>query len=280
VTAIARAGGLLAPVAQAADALVGALPGAPRRQRASLLATAHRPFPLPEGPWIMAQTWVALLFAHWPVPADRMRAVVPPELELDLFEGDAWLTISPFAVRATRPRGAFPPPRISGFAELNVRTYVTVGDRPGIFFFSLDAGSSLAVAAARALYRLPYFRAEMDVVDERGRIRYASRRSDRRGPPLRFAARYGPAGPAAPAAPGTLDAWLVERYRLYTVDERRRVLAADIHHARWPLRPAAADIRVNTMADPTGIELAEPALLHFARRQDVVFWPLHDVRAG
>ncbi|MEA2320644.1 MAG: uncharacterized protein QOD81_494, partial [Solirubrobacteraceae bacterium] len=90
-------------------------------------------------------------------------------------------------------------------------------------------------------------------------------------------ARYRPTGPAAPAEPGTLDHWLVERYCLYTRDRRRRVLTADIHHPPWPLRPAEADIRVNTMAEPIGVALGEPPLLHYARRQDVVFWPPGEV---
>jgi uncharacterized protein YqjF (DUF2071 family) len=279
VTIVARAAQVIAPVAEAADSIVGAVPGAARRQRASLRVTAHRPWPLPGGPWIMGQTWADLLFAHWPVAPERLRAALPPEVPLDLFEGVAWITVSPFRVFGTRPRGALPPPGVSRFPELNVRTYVTVGDRPGIWFFSLDAGSALAVAAARMLYRLPYFRAEMRVAAQDGSIDYESRRTDPNGRPARFAGSYGPAGPVAPAAVGTLDHWLVERYCLYTLDRRRRMLTADIHHRPWPLQPATADIRLNTMAEAVGVEVGEPAVLHFARRQDVVFWPLGEVTA-
>jgi uncharacterized protein YqjF (DUF2071 family) len=120
----------------------------------------------------------------------------------------------------------------------------------------------------------------MHIAERDGSIHYTSERTDGDGAPARFAASYAAIGPAAPAPPGTLDAWLVERYRLYTVDERRRVLAADIHHRPWSIRPATADIRVNTLADPIGIELAEPARLHFADRQDVVFWALDAVPGG
>jgi uncharacterized protein len=277
VTAIARAGRLLA---DAADAAVCAVPGAPRRQRSSLRVTAHRRWPLPEDPWIMGQTWADLLFAHWPVPAERLRRLVPAQLELDLFDSSAWITISPFEVRATRARGMPPPPRVSRFPELNVRTYVTVAGRPGIYFFSLDAASSLAVAAARLLYRLPYFHAAIRIAEDDGGVAYTSERTDPDGAPARFAARYRPVGPPAAAAPGTIDAWLVERYRLYTVGARGGLYAADIHHRPWPLQPASAEIRVNTMAEPIGIELDAPARLHFARRQDVVFWPLAAVPGG
>jgi uncharacterized protein YqjF (DUF2071 family) len=229
----------------------------------------------------MGQTWVDLLFAHWPVDETLLRAAVPPEVPLDLFEGRPWISITPFEVLGTRARGTFPPPGVSRFPELNVRTYVRVGDRPGIWFFSLDAGSALAVAAARLAYRLPYFRAQMRIErtgEDSGRaIGYESRRTDPNGQPARLEARYRPTGPAAPAEPGTLDHWLVERYCLYTRDRRRRVLTADIHHPPWPLRPAEADIRVNTMAEPIGVALGEPPLLHYARRQDVVFWPPGEV---
>jgi uncharacterized protein YqjF (DUF2071 family) len=162
---------------------------------------------------------------------------------------------------------------LSRFPELNVRTYVTVGGRPGIWFFSLDAGSALAVAAARTLYRLPYFRARMSIdAVPAPSIEYRSERTDPAGAPAVLRARYRPVGGHRYAEPGSLEAWLVERYRLYTVD-RGRVLAADIHHRPWTLQDAHADLRVNTMADPLGIELAGDPLLGFAGRQDVVFWP-------
>src|SRR5688500_17865980 len=121
--------------------------------------TAHRPYPMPEVPWIMTQSWHDLLFAHWPVKAEALRELVPPGLELDLFDRQAWLGIIPFHMTNVAPRGVPALPWVSAFPELNVRTYVRVGDRPGIFFFSLDAGNPLAVTMARTLFKLPYFQA-------------------------------------------------------------------------------------------------------------------------
>jgi len=264
----------LAPVAEAADAAVGLLPGAPRRQRASLRQTDHRPWLLPAAPWVMAQSWHDLLFAHWPVAPAEVRPHVPAALELDLRDGRAWVSVTPFEVRGTRARGTLPPPVLSRFPELNVRTYVTAGGRPGIWFFSLDAGSALAVAAARTLYRLPYFRARMSIdAAVAPSVEYRSERTDPAGGPAALRARYRPLGGHRHADPGSLEAWLVERYRLYT-EHDGRVFAGDIHHRPWTLQDAHADIRVNTMADPLGIELAGDPLLQFAGRQDVVFWPL------
>src|SRR5215211_9347378 len=182
------------PVAAAADAVVGVLPGAARRQRSSLRHTRHRPYPLSPRPWVMGQTWENLLFAHWPVPADRLRDLVPAALELDLFDGTAWLSVTPFEVRGTRPRGALPPPVLSRFPELNVRTYVTRAGRPGIWFFSLDAASAAAVVTARLLYKLPYFHARMRISRAGEWIDYRSDRADATGSPASFAGRYRPTG--------------------------------------------------------------------------------------
>jgi uncharacterized protein len=262
---------LLGRLAAAPEALSGAVHDAARRQHAGLGHTAHRPWPLPAGPWVMGQSWLDVLFLHWPVPAERLRALVGPQLEIDRFEGRAWVSVTPFEVVAARPRAVPPLPGLSRFPELNVRTYVTLRGRPGIFFFSLDAGSAAAVAGARAAYRLPYFRARMRVARDGRAIEYGSERDDPRGAPAALSARWAPAGASSPAAPGSLDAWLVERYRLYTVD-RGRVLFADIHHAPWSIGPADLRLGVNTMLAPLGIEPPGAPLVHVSPRQDVVVW--------
>jgi len=240
-----------------------------------MLALAdHRPWPPPRGPWIMAQSWHDLLFAHWPLPVEALRSAVPPALALDTFDGRAWLGVIPFRMTGVRPRGVPALPGLSAFPELNVRTYVTVGGKPGVFFFSLDAGSRLAVEAARLAYRLPYYHARMTVTAEGAGVRYASRRVDRRGGPAELRARYGPTGPATRAPAGSLDAFLTERYCLYTAGRGGAPSRAEIHHAPWPLQPAEAAFEVDTMTAPLRIARPPaPPLLHFARRLDVVVWP-------
>lgn len=111
----------------------------------ALQSVSHRPWPLPSGPWIMAQTWNDLLFAHWPVPPEIIRNLVPSQLPLDLFDGQCWLGIVPFWMSGVRARGLPAIPGLSRFAELNVRTYVTLGEKPGVYFFSLDAANMPAV---------------------------------------------------------------------------------------------------------------------------------------
>lgn len=246
----------------------------PARQTATLDDTAHRPWPLPPpGRWLMAQTWDCLLFAHWRVPVSALREHVPPELPIDTFDGEAWVGVTPFLLGGLRLRSTPPPPRLSSFPELNVRTYVTLGGKPGIWFFSLDAGSRLAVEAARRFYRLPYFHALMEVASGGdGAVRYASERQTRGERDAVLRARYGPEGAAFNAEPGSLEAFLIERYCLYTVDGGA-VFRAEIHHPPWPLCRAWAELDVNTMPPP-GLLPDEEPVLHYAERQDVLIWPL------
>jgi uncharacterized protein len=223
----------------------------------------------------MGQTWEDLLFAHWRVPESVLRAQVPDGLDVETHDGAAWLGVTPFRVSGLRLRGMLPLPRLSSFFELNVRTYVVRDDRPGIWFFSLDASSRLAVEAARRIYRLPYFRARIAARPARGGITYDCARIEEPG--RAFSGRYAPAdGPVEPR-PGTLEHFLTERYCLYARDETG-LYRADIHHEPWPLQVAEAEIELNTMP-PEGVELPdEQPVLHFSRRQDVVIWPLERVR--
>jgi uncharacterized protein YqjF (DUF2071 family) len=236
---------------------------------------AHRPWPLPPGPWVMAQRWHNLLFAHWPLPPGALQPLIPEGLRLDTFDGQAWLGIVPFTMSGVRLRGTPAVPYLSAFPELNVRTYVVAGAKPGVYFFSLDAGNRLAVAVARAWFHLPYFRARMSARLAGDRVHYASRRTHRGAPLARFVGTYAPGSPVYHARPGTLEHWLVERYCLYTQVPNRGLRRGEIHHAPWPLQDAQANIAENSMAQAHGLALPDlPPLLHYAHRLDVVVWPL------
>jgi uncharacterized protein YqjF (DUF2071 family) len=231
---------------------------------------AHRPWPLPSAPWILRQSWHDLLFAHWPVSVNDLRTHVPAALEIDRFDGRAWLGIVPFVMTNVALRGVPAMPGLSRFPELNVRTYVSAGGKPGVFFFSLDAGNAVAVAAAREVLNLPYHHASMTAAREGEVVRYASRRYRSSAA---FEATYRPTAPPSAALPGTLEHFLVERYCLYSLDQRNRPYRLEIHHAPWSLQPADADVTINTMADAAGLSLPAIApLLHFSKRQDTVTW--------
>jgi uncharacterized protein len=236
---------------------------------------AHRPWPSPARPFAMVMSWHDLLFMHWPVDVALLRPHVPAPLAIDTFDGTAWIGIVPFRMTGVRPRGLPAVRGLSNFAELNVRTYVMIGDRPGVWFFSLDAANPIAVEVARRAFHLNYCHAQMRCVRDSARdeVSYASRRTHRGLPRAAFAGDYRPTGPAARSVAGTLDHFLTERYCLYAAARDGRLFRGEIAHAPWPLRPAEADVRLNTMTEQLGFALPmTKPLLHFVDRLDVVAW--------
>lgn len=233
--------------------------------------TLHRPWPLPQTPWVLSMRWHDLLFLHWPIRPELVRPLIPSVLELETFDGWCWLGVVPFRMSGVRPR-YFPIPL--DFPELNVRTYVTTRGKSGVWFFSLDASNWLAVRAARFL-GMPYYDARMVTKSETEKVYYASTRVHKRAAPAEFIASYRPTGPVYHAAAGTMDHWLTERYCLYAAYKPERIVYGEIHHPPWTLQPAEVELSKNTMAQAAGIELpGNPPLCHFARYQEVVAWPI------
>ena len=238
-----------------------------------LRLTDHRPWPLPARAWAGHMRWTNLAFLHWPVDPAVLRPLVPAPFPIDTFDGQAWVGVVPFRMEETRLHFTPAIPGLSEFAELNVRTYVRVGDRAGVWFFSLDAANPLAVRGARLLYNLPYFDAEMSIEPRGEGVEYRSERVHRDAPQARFRAVYEPTGTVYQAASGTLDHFLVERYCLFNLDRAGKAGFMDIHHLPWPLQPAIANIELNTMTLAAGIPLPDRApVVHFARSLQVLVW--------
>lgn len=234
---------------------------------------AHRPWPLPSGSWIMAQVWHDLLFAHWPVNSEALRPLLPSRLKIDTFDGQAWIAVVPFRMSGVRLRATPALPGLSKFTELNVRTYVVALEKPGVWFFSLDAGNRAAVAIARAWFHLPYFRARMSCEERNGHMHYRSERAHRGAPAASLEGQYRPVDKVFSPQPETLEHFLTERYCLYTADRHGELIRGEIHHTPWSLQVAEAEFSRNTMAEAAGIPLpVSKPLLHFAKRQDVVVW--------
>jgi len=243
---------------------------APARQAAVVGEAGHRPWPLPDAPWLVAQTWDDLGFLHWRVDPEALRPLVPEPLELQTFDGSAWLGITPFRVGAFRLRGLPPLPLLSSFGELNVRTYVEHDGRPGIWFLGLEAGSRPAVEAARRLYGLPYRHARVDVERRLGWTHVDSSR-----PGAVFSARYRGEGDVLPAEPGSLEHFLTERYCLYS-GQSSGLGRVEIHHLPWSLQRGEAEVELNTVA-PVALP-DEPPLVHVASRLDAVVWAPDRIR--
>ncbi len=234
----------------------------------------HRPWPLPRTPWKMRQTWRDLLFAHWPISVTAVRHLVPASLDIEEFDGSTWLGVVPFRMTGVMRRWLPNLPWLSAFPELNLRLYVERDGKPGVWFLSLDATNPLAVWAARRFFHLPYMNARITIESTEAGFRYRSERPGA-GPRARFTASYRPTSPPYESRPGTLEHFLTERYCLYAQDPGGNLHRAEIHHLPWPLQSASADIEHDELLQPHGLHVeGPPPLLHFAKRLDVVVWPL------
>lgn len=242
------------------------------------MTISQRPWPVPAHPWVMRMRWCNLLFAHWKVASAVLRKFIPSRLELDLYDGCAYVAAVPFTMEDVSPRLVPALPGLQAFPELNLRTYVTADGKPGVWFFSLDAGQKLAVRVARRWFHLPYFDAKFQIDAGSDSVQYSATRTHRAAPNAAFSAIYRPTGPVYRSTPGALDFWLTERYCFYAADPGGRLYRGEVDHQRWPLQPAEAEVRVNTLGDWLGIDLqGPPATLHFAKSLDVRAWLLEQV---
>ena len=238
---------------------------------------AHRPLPLPPGPWLISQSWRDVLFAHWAVKPGIVRDLLPAGLEADVLEGAAWVSIVALQVTDMRVRNLPALPGAGRFAQVNVRTYVRAGGDPGVYFFSADVGSRIAAKAAGAAYRLPFKAAALKATARAdGWIDFRGHRHDDKSAEISM--RYRGAGPVLPAGPGSVDHWLTERYVMYAAGKDGGLYRGEIHHRPWLLQEGTAEIEVESMSRSAGFGLEPvPSLLHFAAAQDVVIWPPDDM---
>jgi uncharacterized protein YqjF (DUF2071 family) len=249
-----------------------------------LVRTSHKPRPLPPGRWLIRQRWNDLLFVHWPVPASLLAQLVPEGLEVDTFQGSAWLGVMPFWMDRIKVRGIPPIPGLHSFPDLSLRTYVREErtGTPGVVCLSLDASNLLAVAVGRAAFRLPYHWAEMHMEQrtEREFSFYSRRRFA--GRPVIFKVRYRGLGPSrrlAESGAGTLEYFLMERYCLFSSNRAGQPIRANLHHVSCPLEEAEAQIEQNDLGDVLGLRLpAQEPVLHYSRRLAVYVWPAELVR--
>jgi uncharacterized protein len=231
----------------------------------------------PSGMPVMYQSWCKLLFMHWRLPAELLRHHVPEQLDLDTYDGDAWIAVTPFTVRNARPAFVPPIPVLSDFHEINVRTYVHCNGIPGVWFFSLDASSLLAVVGATSVYHLPYHTAHMTLKERGDEIFYSSRRVGAGAAQARIEASWRKGEMLGEAKPGSLEFFLVERYCLYALHDGS-LYRARIFHEPWRLQGAQLLSCESTMIE--GQDLPKPAgipLLHYSERQDTAIWPLHRI---
>src|SRR5690606_24836920 len=233
---------------------------------------SHRPWPLPKLPWGMQQSWNHALFIHYPIQLNTLRKLVPDTLALDSYDGWGWIGLVAFDMDNVKFRGL---PAAPSFPELNVRTYVTINDKPGVYFFSLDATNLPMGVFARKLCHLPYAHASMERQQSESEHTHhfsSARKSD---PSILLDCSYRAISEPYLAEAGSFDEWLTERYCFYTTSRTGKIVRCDILHRPWPLQHAEAEIRDNTMLSGQGIHVESvPPILHYSKGVDVRVWPL------
>lgn len=231
---------------------------------------AHRPYPLPSKKWIMKQVWNDVLFLHWRVPSEALHPYIPPPLQIDTFEGDAWIGIIAFKMEGIYFRGLSAISVVPTFFEINVRTYVRYNGKPGVYFLSLDVNDWASLNIAKRWYRLPYHRAKLSIENAQQTIHYKSSR-------LQGKAAFTGICKTTPDVylpeEGTLDHWLTERYCLYAADQRRNIFCGDIHHRPWPLQKSEINIRNNTLFTPFRLDLPmSRPIVYFSKGLEALMW--------
>jgi uncharacterized protein YqjF (DUF2071 family) len=231
----------------------------------------------PSGLQLMRQHWGKLLFMHWPIDVKLLRPLIPAALEIDSFDGTAWIGVVPFTMWGIRASFLPTIPGTSAFHELNVRTYVTIIGIPGVWFLSLDAANRLAVWGARCFYYLPYFNAQMSLDQVGNTIDYCSTRRDSRGEPAELQTTWTIGESLPRSSPGSIEFFLTERYCLYS-EHRGKLYRSQIHHQPWPLQKAEVSSLNSTMIECHGLPTAPGRpLLHYCEEISVDIWWLKKV---
>lgn len=238
----------------------------------AFLETKRRPFPLPERPWVMTQTWHHLLFCHWPIEKEVIQELLPPELELDTYRGKAWLGVVPFKVKNMRMRGLPRVPYLHTVLQVNIRTYVTYKGISGIYFLTIDANKRLAVWGARIGALLPYRKASIRMTTRKDGIHFQSVSRELNQDKEKLDILYHPVSNAYTPSLNSLENWLFERYCFFVV-HHKKVYRGDIHHDRWQVK--RADVKINHL--PTNFifsSIQNEPLCHYTRKKQAFAWIL------
>lgn len=224
--------------------------------------THHRPWPIPSKEWTLYQEWNEVIFLHWEVSMEILQNLVPPQLQIDTFEGKPWVSLVAFSTEKVRPKGLPPFPPVSNFDEINIRTYIFSGERKGIYFLSMEAAKLTSVKFTKWATELPYITSEM----ERGSTHFEATNKNMQSE-FRMEYKVGEKKEVKPQ----LEQWLTERYVLFQ-DGREHIVEFEVLHKEWPLHEIAIEkLSVNY---PPFSELLKkaPVLPSYAPGVEVLVW--------
>lgn len=225
----------------------------------------------PHLPWVMKQTWSDILFVHYPVKRELLERLIPKALTLDTLDGYGWVTIVPYLTSTMRMKGLPAIPGMQSFPGYNIRTYVTFNGKTGVYFFGLTAANWISANMAKIFFNLPYYYVAMNFRRQGNRIEFGGETIGEDA----LICQYKPITEKFLARKGSLDEWLVERYCLYTTNQKGEPLRCDILHQPWLLQKAEASFFHNELLSKYKIlpESTDP-ILHFSNKVVVRIWPL------
>ena len=231
----------------------------------------HKGTAFPNLPWIMKQTWHDLLFAHYPVKLELLQKLVPPVFQLDSYNGIGWVGVVPFHVQNHRVRLLPPIPGFDRFAQINIRTYVTVNGKRGVYFIRVHMNHLIAGVLAKTFYYMPFQAAIVKMEQSDRYINFCSIKSKQ----IEFQCHYTPISESKLAEKASFEHWLVERYSMYSLNRKGEVMRSDILHNYWPLQLAEGEITNHSILLNEGIQVAnnEP-ILHYAKKMEAMLWPV------
>ena len=228
-------------------------------ERAEKLAADVKEHLLPNSPpWVGFQGWRDLLFASWSMPIDQVRAIVPSQLEVDSYDGRAWVSLVPMRVEGAHFRDVAPIPGLDHFCEINLRTYVKLGDEHGVYFITIDCADAIADWLGEKLFEAPFLRANIAMVEQEGEFYFISRRTQSDMPHADFVGGFQPVGEAFETSSDPVAQFLLERYFLALSNKHGSVGCVKIHHPPWSVRRAETKVRVNSICSAGGLDLDRP----------------------
>ncbi|MGK0698489.1 YqjF family protein [Priestia flexa] len=225
-----------------------------------------------ESNWLMKQVWRDLLFIHWPVSAKELQKLLPEPLTIDTFEGKGFISLVPFTMTGIRFKGTPSVPCISQLHELNVRTYVNYQGERGVYFFSLDATNALAVWIARRFFHLPYLHADIMVNKYKDSINFECTRKHKGFQQEEVLLTYKPISAPYHTKEGTVDEWLTNRDRLFTV-YKKKVFRGKLFHDPWILQDGHYFMRKNTLTTAYPPINKSETIVHYAQHLVTYFYP-------
>lgn len=240
---------------------------------------AHRSSPLPSKNWVMKHTWSNLLFLHWPIHPSKLRPYIPSPLQIDTYDGFAWLGVVVFVIEGIYLRGLSNISLVPIIQEVNVRTYVRYGEKTGVYFLSLDANHWSTYTIAKHWYRLFYHPAKISIQDKENIFHIESIRKGKAETPIMLKGMYTPLAAEYIPKVGMVDHWVTERYCLYSTRNGKDIYCAKIHHRPWVLQQAEFEIETNTLFMPFYMDLrgAKP-IAHFSKGVDALIWNINKAK--